>query len=91
MLNRRYFNVPLDTSNASLVNGTDNENTTELEQPPPPPPPPPLPPPTPHIARRASLQDHKVEERKRGAFASQASMTDVLKDIDSDLLTPPAR
>lgn len=68
------------TSSASLANGTENE---DLQQPPPPPPPPPLPPPTPHIARRASLQEHKVEDRKRGPFASQASMTDVLKDMDN--------
>ncbi|KOC71190.1 Protein FAM54A [Habropoda laboriosa] len=88
------------TSTASLANGTDSENTTQLQQPPPPRPPPPpplplpllpLPPPTPHIARRASLQDHKVEERKRGPFASQASMIDVFKDIDNVKLKPIAR
>ncbi|CAK9800573.1 Mitochondrial fission regulator 2 [Anthophora plagiata] len=77
------------TSTASLANGTDSENTIQLQQPPPPPPP--LPPPTPHIARRASLQDHKVEERKRGPFASQASMTDVLKEFDNVKLKPIAR
>ncbi|XP_031366520.1 mitochondrial fission regulator 2-like isoform X1 [Apis dorsata] len=77
---------------ASLTNGMDSENIIQSQQqPPPPPPPPPLPPPTPHIARRASLQDHKVEDRKRGPFASQISMTDVLKDIDSIKLKPIAR
>ncbi|KAG6795459.1 mitochondrial fission regulator 2 [Apis mellifera caucasica] len=81
------------TSVASLTNGMDSENIIQSQQqpPPPPPPPPPLPPPTPHIARRASLQDHKVENRKRGPFASQISMTDVLKDIDSIKLKPIAR
>lgn len=78
---------------ASLTNGMDSENIIQSQQqpPPPPPPPPPLPPPTPHIARRASLQDHKVENRKRSPFASQISMTDVLKDIDSIKLKPIAR
>lgn len=80
----------LDTSTASLSNGVDSENIIQSQQPPPPPPPP-LPPPTPHIARRASLQDHKVEDRKRGPFASQTSMTDVLKDIDNVKLKPVAR
>ncbi|XP_068974561.1 mitochondrial fission regulator 2-like isoform X1 [Bombus flavifrons] len=78
------------TSTGSLTNGMDSENIIESNQPPPPPPPP-LPPPTPHIARRASLQDHKVEDRKRGPFASQISMTDVLKDIDSIKLKPISR
>lgn len=78
------------TSTASLSNGTNND-VPQLQQPlPEPPPPPPLPPPTPHIARRASLQDHKVEERKKIAFTSQASMTDVLKDIDNVKLRPIA-
>ncbi|XP_076751431.1 mitochondrial fission regulator 1 [Xylocopa sonorina] len=75
------------TSTASLANGIDTEDTIYC----PPPPPPPLPPPTPHIARRASLQDHKVEDRKRGPFASQTSMTDVLKDIDNVKLKPIAK
>ncbi|XP_033357403.1 mitochondrial fission regulator 2-like isoform X3 [Bombus vosnesenskii] len=80
-----------NTSTGSLTNGMDSENIIESNQPPPPPPPPPLPPPTPHIARRASLQDYKVEDRKRGPFASQISMTDVLKDIDSIKLKPISR
>ncbi|XP_029040120.1 mitochondrial fission regulator 2-like isoform X2 [Osmia bicornis bicornis] len=81
------------TSTASLANGTDD--IPELQQPlpelPEPPPPPPLPPPTPHIARRASLQDHKTDDRKKVSFISQASMTDVLKDIDNLKLRPVAR
>ncbi|XP_003706020.1 uncharacterized protein LOC100875646 isoform X2 [Megachile rotundata] len=79
------------TSTASLANGTNND-IPQLQQPlPEPPPPPPLPPPTPHIARRASLQDHKVDERKKFSFTSQASMTDVLKDIDNVKLRPIAK
>ncbi|XP_020300636.1 mitochondrial fission regulator 2-like [Pseudomyrmex gracilis] len=58
----------------------------------PPPPPPPLPPPTtPHIARRASLQDHKIEDRKKIPLSSQKSTGDMLRDIDSVKLRPIAR
>lgn len=57
-----------------------------------PPPPPPLPPPTtPHIARRASLQDHKIEERKKIPLSAQKSTDDILKDIDNIKLRPIAR
>ncbi|KZC04238.1 PREDICTED: mitochondrial fission regulator 2-like [Dufourea novaeangliae] len=76
------------TSTASLANGTDSENITQVQ----PPPPPPLPPPTtPHIARRASLQDHKVEERKKFPLNSQASMGDILKNIDGIQQNPVAK
>lgn len=68
---------------ASLSNG----NTQEIL----PPPPPPLPPPTtPHIARRASLQDHKLENKKK-PLATQKSMGDMLKDIDKVKLKPIER
>ncbi|XP_078041409.1 uncharacterized protein LOC144472317 [Augochlora pura] len=77
------------TSTASLANG-DSENATQI-QPPPPPPPPPLPPPTtPHIARRASLQEHKVEEHKT-PLNSQASMIDVFKNAEGVQLTSVAK
>ena len=64
--------------------------------PPPPPPPPPLPllllpPTTPHIARRASLQDHKIEDRKKILFSVKKSTGDMLKDIDNVKLRPVAR
>lgn len=76
-------------STVSLPNGTGVATSMAVE---PPPPPPPLPPPTtPHIARRASLQDHKVEDRKKPAISSQKSMGDVLKDIDKVKLKPIAR
>ncbi|KAK2587074.1 hypothetical protein KPH14_011020 [Odynerus spinipes] len=66
--------------------------SSEKEDSKPPPPPPPLPPPsTPHIARRASLQDHKIEERKKVPLNTQKSMGDVLKDIDKVKLKPIAR
>jgi len=65
-----------------------------------PPPPPPLPPPvlplpllpptTPHIARRASLQDHKIEDKKI-SLSVQKSTGDMLKDIDNVKLKPVAR
>lgn len=72
-------------SAASLSNGKEDSR-------PPPPPPPPLPPPsTPHIARRASLQDHKIEERKKVPLNTQKSMGDVLKDLDKIKLKPIAR
>ncbi|XP_012281717.1 mitochondrial fission regulator 2 [Orussus abietinus] len=58
----------------------------------PPPPPPPLPPPTtPHIARRASLQDHKIEDSKKVPLIAQKSMSNILKDIDKVKLKPVAR
>ncbi|KAK0097704.1 hypothetical protein PV326_014330 [Microctonus aethiopoides] len=70
-------------SMASLSNG----NTQEIL----PPPPPPLPPPTtPHIARRASLQDHKLEDKKK-PLTTQKSMGDMLKDIDKVKLKPIER
>jgi len=67
-----------------------------LSSPPPPPPPPPpvlplLPPTTPHIARRASLQDHKIEDCKKISLSVQKSMGDMLKDIDNVKLKPIAR
>lgn len=72
------------TSTVSLANG-DSENATQTQ--PSPPPPPPLPPPTtPHIARRASLQEHKVEEHRR-PLNSQASMIDVFKNIEGTQVT----
>ncbi|XP_015117291.1 mitochondrial fission regulator 2 [Diachasma alloeum] len=72
------------SSMASLSNG----NTTTHQ---PPPLPPPLPPPTtPHIARRSSLQDHKLEDRKK-PLVVQKSMGDMLKDIDKVKLKPIER
>lgn len=72
----------------SLPNGADKEKSLPI----PPPPPPPLPPPTtPHIARRASLQDHKIEERKKSPLSVQKSTDDILKDIDNIKLRPIAR
>ncbi|XP_076668951.1 uncharacterized protein LOC143369202 [Andrena cerasifolii] len=77
------------TSAASLANGTDNETVTQTQPLQPPPPPPPLPPPTtPHIARRASLQDHKVEERKRASSNSHTSIGEALKEMDKSRLKP---
>ncbi|XP_011879214.1 PREDICTED: mitochondrial fission regulator 2-like [Vollenhovia emeryi] len=82
---------------ASLPNGADDTKSV----PPPPPPPPPLPPlslpfpllppTTPHIARRASLQDHKMEDRKKMPLSVQKSTGDMLKDIDNVKLRPVAR
>lgn len=70
----------------SLSNGSSSTQSQQL-----PPPPPPLPPPsTPHIARRASLQDHKPEERKK-PLLTQKSMGDMLKDIDKVKLKPIER
>ncbi|XP_076245471.1 uncharacterized protein LOC143186003 [Calliopsis andreniformis] len=74
------------TSTASLANGTNGESAIEAQSSHPPPPPPPLPPPTtPHIARRASLQDHKVEEHRR--IISQ-SVGDAIQEIDKIQLKP---
>ncbi|XP_050448689.1 mitochondrial fission regulator 2-like isoform X2 [Cataglyphis hispanica] len=71
----------------SLPNGAEKEKSLSI-----PPPPPPLPPPTtPHIARRASLQDHKIEERKKSPLSAQKSTNDILKDIDNIKLRPIAR
>lgn len=71
----------------SLPNGADKGKSSPI-----PPPPPPLPPPTtPHIARRASLQDHKIEERKKISLSAQKSTDDILKDIDNIKLRPIAR
>lgn len=76
-------------STVSLSNGTDSEKTIIMQ---PPPPPPPLPPPTtPHIARRASLQDHTIEDRKKPPLNTQKSMGNVLKDIENIKLRPIAR
>lgn len=74
-----------DSSAISLQNGGGSKESDV------PPPPPPLPPPTtPHIARRASLQDHKLEERKK-PLTAQKSMGDILKDIDKVKLRPIER
>lgn len=55
-------------------------------------PPLPLPPPTtPHIARRASLQEHKIEERKKIPLNAQKSTDDIFKDIDNIKLKSIAR
>ena len=71
----------------SLPNGAEKGKSSPI-----PPPPPPLPPPTtPHIARRASLQDHKIEERKKIPLSAQKSTDDILKDIDNIKLRPIAR
>ncbi|XP_015594988.1 mitochondrial fission regulator 2 isoform X2 [Cephus cinctus] len=76
--------VDKQSSLSSLKNGYENGL--------PPPPPPPLPPPTtPHIARRASLQDHKFEDRTKPQLLAQKSMGDILKDIDKVKLKPVAR
>ncbi|XP_012532409.1 mitochondrial fission regulator 2 isoform X1 [Monomorium pharaonis] len=79
---------------ASLPNGADDLKP----MPPPPPPPPPfplplplLPPTTPHIARRASLQDHKIEDRKKIPVDGQKSTGDMLRDIENVKLRPVAR
>ncbi|XP_044587557.1 uncharacterized protein LOC141527893 isoform X2 [Cotesia typhae] len=73
------------SSLASLSNGNSSIGLR------PPPPPPPLPPPTtPHIARRASLQDYKTEERKK-PLLTQKSMADMIKDIDKVKLKPIER
>ncbi|XP_039310492.1 mitochondrial fission regulator 2 isoform X3 [Solenopsis invicta] len=78
----------------SLPNGADDLKSV----PPPPPPLPPfplplplLPPTTPHIARRASLQDHKIEDRKKISLSGQKLTGDTLKDIDNVKLRPVAR
>jgi hypothetical protein len=78
----RYF---IDASVASLSSKVDDEESLSI------PPPPPLPPPTPHIARRASLQDHKIEDRMRISLSTQKSMGDMLRDIDNVKLKPIAR
>ncbi|EZA58222.1 hypothetical protein X777_01585 [Ooceraea biroi] len=70
---------------ASLSNKVDDGEPLSV------PPPPPLPPPTPHIARRASLQDHKIEDRMRISLSVQNSTGDMLKDIDNVKLKPIAR
>lgn len=83
----------VDASVASLPNEADDIKSVPLPPPPPPPFPlqlPLLPPTTPHIARRASLQDHKIEDRKIPSSV-QKSMGDILKDIDNVKLKPIAR
>ncbi|XP_025075169.1 mitochondrial fission regulator 2-like isoform X2 [Pogonomyrmex barbatus] len=78
----------------SLPNGADSIKSLSVPSPPPPPPPLPLPllpPTTPHIARRASLQDHKIEDRKKIPLSVQKSMGEALKDIDNVKLRPVAR
>ncbi|XP_043278440.1 mitochondrial fission regulator 2-like [Venturia canescens] len=77
-----------NSSAVSLSNGGSPDSARGQRFPPPPPPPPP--PTTPHIARRASLQDHKLEERKK-PLTSQKSMGDMLKDIDKVKLKPIQR
>ncbi|XP_077275422.1 mitochondrial fission regulator 2 isoform X5 [Temnothorax americanus] len=79
---------------ASLPNEADDMKS--VPSPPPPPPPfplplPLLPPTTPHIARRASLQDHKIEDRKKIPSSVQKFTSDMLKDIDSVKLRPVVR
>ncbi|EFN85954.1 mitochondrial fission regulator 2 [Harpegnathos saltator] len=73
----------------SLPNGADDGESLPV----PPPLPPPLPPPptTPHIARRASLQDHKIEDRRKTTINVQKSMGNMLSDIDNVKLRPIAR
>lgn len=72
----------------SLPSGADKGKSLTIS----PPPPPPLPPPTtPHIARRASLQDHKIEERKKIPLNAQKSTDNILKDIDNIKLKSIAR
>jgi len=80
----------LDASVASLPNRADDMKSV-LSPPPPPLPLSLLPPTTPHIARRASLQDHKIEDRKKIPSNIQKSTDNVLKDIDSIKLRPVAR
>lgn len=80
---------PVDASIASLPNGADDGSSSLI--PPPPPPPLPLPPTTPHIARRASLQDHKLEDRRKTPPGAQKSTGDMLRDIDNVKLRPVAR
>ncbi|XP_046434939.1 mitochondrial fission regulator 2-like isoform X2 [Neodiprion fabricii] len=71
---------------------TTSENAYANDPPRPPPPPPPLPPPsTPHIARRASLQDHTTSEWHKPPLNSQKSMGDILKEMDKVKLKPIAR
>ncbi|KAF7993837.1 hypothetical protein HCN44_011106 [Aphidius gifuensis] len=85
---------PYSSTTSLMSNGnSNNNNNNNIKSKPiiPPPPPPPLPPPsTPHIARRSSLQDHKLEERKKPLIA-QKSMGDMLKDIDKIKLKPVER
>ncbi|KAG7203503.1 hypothetical protein KM043_013560 [Ampulex compressa] len=81
-------------SAAPIQNGNDDAITVPLKlqsSPPPAPPPPPPLPTTPHIARRASLQDHKVEDRKKSLLNTQKSMSDMLHEIDNVKLKPIAR
>lgn len=91
---RFIYVCPAGASVVSLPNEADDAKSV----PPPPPPLPPLPlplpllpPTTPHIARRASLQDHKVEDRKKMSSSSQKSTGDMLRDIDNVKLRPVAR
>ncbi|XP_012259061.2 mitochondrial fission regulator 2-like [Athalia rosae] len=74
-------------------NGISNSQNTHTTDPPrPPPPPPPLPPPsTPHIARRASLQDHTSSDWQKPPLQQQKSMGDILKEMDKVKLKPVAR
>lgn len=91
-LREQISTIVKNASVTSLPNETDDMKSV----PPPPPPPPPFPlqlpllPTTPHIARRASLQDHKIEDRKISS-SIQKSMGDMLKDIDNVKLKPIAR
>ncbi|XP_034944413.1 mitochondrial fission regulator 2-like [Chelonus insularis] len=79
------------SSLVSLSNKNENTETHLSVSPSRPPLPPPLPPPsTPHIARRASLQDHKLEDRKK-PFVLQKSMADMLNEIHKVHLKPIAR
>ncbi|KAF7399615.1 hypothetical protein HZH68_008207 [Vespula germanica] len=88
---REQISVIVKSSKQSQYTSTASLSS-EKDFKPQPPPPPPLPPPsTPHIARRASLQDHKIEDRKKVPLNTQKSMGDILKDIDKVKLRPIAR
>lgn len=90
--NLKLYVCFVDASVTSLPNGADDPKSLSVPPPPPLPPPLPLlPPTTPHIARRASLQDHKIEDRKKIPLSVQKSTGDMLKDIDNVKLRPVAR
>lgn len=76
------INVFSDASTVSLTNGDSITNSPVV--------PPPLPPPTtPHIARRASLQDHSVDDRRK--LYTHKSTGDMLRDIGQIKLKPTVR
>ncbi|XP_071573130.1 mitochondrial fission regulator 2 isoform X5 [Temnothorax nylanderi] len=93
-LREQISTIVKNASVASLPNGADDMKSVPSVPPPPPPfplPLPLLPPTTPHIARRASLQDHKIEDRKKIPSSVQKFTGDMLKDIDSVKLRPVVR